>query len=79
MAKLSYKERQKLPDSSFAIIKRNPDGSKERDYPIHNRLHGSNALSRVSAFGTPEEKTVVKRKVCRRYPDLPSCRRPRYD
>lgn len=61
--KLSAKARHSLPKSDFVY----PD---REGYPIHDRSHGANALSRSS--GKPEEKKV-KRKVCSRYPDLPKC------
>ena len=63
-AALSYKAREKLPSSSFAF-------PENRGYPIHDKAHASNALARAS--GKPEYATV-KKKVCARYPDLPSCK-----
>jgi len=70
-AKLSYRERQRLPDSAFAIVYRDPKtGEKIRKYPIHDRAHAKNALARVAQFGTPEEREIVRRKVYQRYPDL---------
>lgn len=62
-AKLSYRARQRLPDSAFAI-------PEERKYPIHDMTHARNALARVSAFGTPDEKERVRRAVYARYPEL---------
>jgi len=67
MAKLTYKQRKKLSKKSFAL-------PKKRGYPINDRAHARNALSRVSAYGTPAEKAAVRRKVCAKYPDLPSCK-----
>jgi len=64
MAKLTSKQREKLPAKDFAI-----DGA-ERRYPIHDIAHARNALARVSAFGTPKEKAVVRRAVYNRYPEL---------
>lgn len=61
--KLSYRERQRLPDSAFAI-------PEERRYPIHDIAHAKNALARVSQFGTPEERERVRRAVYARYPEL---------
>jgi hypothetical protein len=58
--KLSSKERNKLPDSAFAL-------PKERKYPIHNITHAKNALARSS--GKPEEKRV-KAAVYKKYPSL---------
>lgn len=64
MAKLSYKARQKLPGSAFAV-----DHIK-RKYPIHDIAHARNALARVAAHGTPQEKAKVKRAVYKKYPSL---------
>jgi len=61
--KLTYRERQQLPDSAFAI-------PEERRYPIMDRAHAKNALARVAQFGTPEERQRVREAVYRRYPDL---------
>jgi hypothetical protein len=61
--KLTYRERQQLPDSAFAI-------PEERKYPIHDKAHAINALARVSQYGTPEERQRVREAVYRRYPEL---------
>ena len=42
MAKLSAKERARLPDSAFAYI----DASGRRRLPIHDEAHVRNALAR---------------------------------
>ena len=42
MAKLSAKERARLPDSAFAYI----DSSGRRRLPIHDEAHVRNALAR---------------------------------
>ena len=59
---LTTKERNALPDSDFAL--------SGRRYPIENESHARDALSRVSANGTEEEKAEVRRKVHRRYPNI---------
>lgn len=41
MSKLTYGERSSLPSKDFAL-------PKERKYPIEDRNHSRNALSRVS-------------------------------
>jgi len=66
MAKLTSRKRKRLPKSSFAL----PGGR----YPINDRSHASNALSRVAQHGTASEKKTVRAKVCKRYPTLPSCK-----
>ncbi len=66
--KLTTKARKKLSDKAFVF----PD---ERAYPIHDRSHAANALARVEQFGTEEEKAKVKKAVCSKYPDFPSCQK----
>lgn len=43
---------------------------KEKRYPIHDLPHARNALTRISTFGTPEEKAKVRSAVYRKYPGL---------
>ena len=62
MAKLSSKRRNALPSKSFA----GPD----RSYPIPDASHARNALSRVSAFGSPDLKAKVRAKVHAKYPGI---------
>lgn len=68
MAKLTTAKRKKLSKKSFAI-------PEKRAYPIHDRRHAANALSRVAQHGTAEEKRRVRAAVCKRYPDLPACKK----
>lgn len=63
MAKLTPKGRKNLPDSAFAI-------PEDRAYPIQDASHARNALSRVSQYGTPEEKRRVRAAVHRKYPNI---------
>jgi len=65
MASLTTKMRNNLPNSAFAI-------PSQRAYPIMDRAHAIDALARVAANGTPQEKAQVRAAVRRRYPDLPS-------
>lgn len=62
-AKLSTEGREHIKDSNFAI-------PSERKYPIHDESHARNAISRVSANGTEEEKGKVKAAVYRKYPSM---------
>lgn len=62
MAKLTTKERKKLPAKAFAL----PGGR----YPIEDVSHARNALSRVSQHGTPAEKKKVRGAVKRKYPAI---------
>jgi hypothetical protein len=63
MSKLTHRQRIRLADRAFAI-------PEERKYPIFNIGHARNALARVSAFGTEEEKRRVRLTVLTRYPQL---------
>ncbi len=60
----------KAPAGSYALPGGGPGGADA--YPIQDKAHGANALSRVSANGTPAEKAKVRAKVKAKYPDLPS-------
>jgi hypothetical protein len=62
MAKLTGRERSKLPAKSFAL----PGGR----YPINDPSHGRNALARVSQHGTSEEKAKVRAAVHRKFPQI---------
>ena len=61
-AVLTTKKRDDLSDSDFAL--------PGRRYPIHDRAHARAALSRVSQFGSPEEKAKVRAAVHRKFPDM---------
>ena len=63
MARLTYEHRKSLPAKSFAL-------PKERAYPINDANHARNALSRVSQYGTAEEKAAVRQKVHLRFPGI---------
>jgi hypothetical protein len=63
MAKLTSADRKALPGKSFA----EPD---KRKYPIEDKAHARDALSRVARYGTPAEKTKVKAAVDKKYPSL---------
>jgi hypothetical protein len=63
MAKLSTEARKAIPTKSFA----EPD---KRKYPIENKAHAKNALSRVSQSGTAAEKAKVRAAVKKKYPSL---------
>jgi hypothetical protein len=63
MATLSAKGRKHIKKGNFAI-------PEDRKYPIHDIAHARNALARVEAYGSPEEKRRVKAAVYRKYPSL---------
>lgn len=62
MAKLTAKARNALPKKDFAL----PGGR----FPINDKSHARNALSRVSQFGNSEEKSEVRAKVHNKFPDI---------
>jgi hypothetical protein len=62
MAKLTTSTRKKIPTDKFAL--------PGRRYPVEDKAHARNALSRVSLDGTPAEKAKVRRKVHKLYPNL---------
>ncbi len=62
MAKLTPVTRKKIPTNKFAL--------PGRKYPVEDKAHARNALSRVSQDGTPAEKATVRRKVHRLFPSL---------
>jgi hypothetical protein len=63
MAKLTAKGRKRIKKGNFAI-------PEKRKYPIHDRSHAANALSRVAQHGTASEKRRVRAAVKRKYPSL---------
>jgi hypothetical protein len=54
--------RDALPSSDFAV--------PGRKYPINDPNHARNALSRVAANGSSEEKAEVRSAVSRKYPGI---------
>jgi len=72
MAKLTAKERQRMPKADFALPGRGEGkkGAGAGSYPIPNKSHARNALARVSQHGTPGEKVTVKRAVEKKFPGI---------
>lgn len=62
VAKLTTKERKALPKKDFA--------AKGGKYPVNDEAHARNALSRVSANGSPKEKAEVRAKVANKFPGI---------
>ena len=62
MATLTAKQRNALPQKSFAL----PGGR----YPIEDENHAHAALTMVARYGTPEEQATVRAAVARRYPTI---------
>jgi hypothetical protein len=65
-------ERQRLPRSDFALPGKGkgPKGAGAGSYPIDTANRARNALSRVSQFGSSEQKAKVRAAVSRKYPDI---------
>jgi hypothetical protein len=78
---LTAAERQAMPKSDFALPGegKGPKGAGSGSYPIPDASHARNALSRVSANGTPEEKAAVRRKVHERFPNIGKKKNPLHD
>lgn len=62
MAKLTSKERKKIPGKEFAL--------PGRRYPIEDKAHARNAKARVAQHGSPAEKKKVDAAVARKYPGM---------
>jgi hypothetical protein len=78
---LTAKERQDMPRSDFALPGRGsgPKGAGSGSYPIEDRAHARNALSRVSQFGSAAEKEKVRSAVHKKFPDIGSKAHRRYN
>ena len=62
MAKLTGRQRRRLPKSAFAL-------PSKRKFPIHDKAHARNALSRASTQ-KPGTARYIRAKVYKRYPSL---------
>jgi hypothetical protein len=67
MSKLTYQQRKNMPRSEFVNPSKAPGSGS---YPIPDLSHGRNALARVSQFGSPAEKAVVRAKVHAKFPNI---------
>lgn len=78
MAKLSSNQRQSLPSSDFALPGQGTgsSGKGPGSYPIPDASHARNALSRVSANGTPAQKAAVRAKVHKKFPGIGGKKKP---
>lgn len=68
MGTLTTTARRAIPRTDFAL--------PGRRYPIENKAHAKDALARVSANGSPEEKAMVRREVARRFPGVKQSKGP---
>ena len=69
---LSYKERQGLSTSQFALPGKGsgPEGKQGGSYPIPDESHARNALARVSQHGSEAEKKTVRAAVAKKFPGI---------
>ena len=74
MARLSYQDRKSMPKKSFALPAKREGG--KGGYPIPDKSHARNALSRVSQFGSPSEKATVRAKVHAKFPGIGKLAQP---
>jgi hypothetical protein len=73
MAELKASSRAKIKSKNFAIPSKAKTAEAKKEsgnYPIQDRKHAANALSRVAQHGTPAEKKQVRAAVKRKYPDM---------
>lgn len=72
MSKLSSKARSALPSSSFALPGKGEgkSGKGAGSYPIPDKSHARNALSRVAQHGSSAEKAKVRAKVHAKFPNI---------
>lgn len=63
MAKLTGKRRKKLPKKSFAL-------PGKRKYPIPDKAHAKNALSRAAQNESKATQKKIRAKVTKRFPSL---------
>lgn len=63
MVKLTTYKRNRLPSSDFVF-------PESRTYPIPDESHARDALARVSANGTPEQKRAVCEAVNHKFPEI---------
>lgn len=67
MARLTAAQRRRISKKNFAIPEKAPGSGS---YPIPDKAHARNALSRVSQHGSSAEKARVRAKVRAKYPSI---------
>jgi len=65
--RLSAAQRGKLSKGSFAIPSKAPGSGS---YPVNDANHARAALSMVSRYGSPAEKSAVRSKVHAKFPAI---------
>jgi hypothetical protein len=73
--KLSYGERKSMPKKEFALPGKREGG--KGGYPIEDKAHARDALTRVAQHGTPAEKKEVRAKVHDEYPSIDGRHEPK--
>ena len=68
-AELTTAAREHIKPKNFALTPKQSDTGKPA-YPIEDKRHAANALSRVKQFGSPKEKAEVYKDVAKKYPGL---------
>lgn len=74
MAVLTTEARKALPKKSFALPAKREGG--KGGYPVPDKAHARNALSRVSQFGSSSEKAAVRAKVHAKFPAIGGMDKP---
>jgi hypothetical protein len=69
MAAITAKRRAALKPSQFAL-------PAEDGYPVDTPGRARSALQRASQFASPAEKTKIRAKVAREYPDIKQSKGP---
>lgn len=70
-ADLTMAKRRKLPSKDFALPGKGDNGGKgSGSYPVPDANHGRLALSMVSKYGSPAEKSKVRAKVHAKFPNI---------
>lgn len=77
MAKLTTSQRKNIPKKDFAAPSSRSKSGGSGGYPIPDKNHAINALSRVTAFGSPSLKAKVRAAVNKKYPELKNRARQR--
>lgn len=70
MAKLTSAQRKKIPGKDFALPSKRSKSGGKGGYPIEDAAHARNALARVSEFGSPAQKQIVRAKVASKFPGI---------
>lgn len=76
MAKITYARRKSMKATSFVFPKGTKAAPGKKKFPIHDKAHARQALSRAGQKKTKlthKERCRVVKVVCKRYPDIGMC------